>query len=236
MKLVVGAPIRDRAWILPLWFEHTLAAVEHAVHVSEVEFVFVGSISDPSMACATDQANKCGVPMHWVDPATDDHGPYERAWTMARYEMMAQLRNELLQSVRYLQPDLFWSLDTDILVAENTLSSAMQSLDRFDAVGTKLYMTPQGRYAPSYGMLPGTGGLRRSDAEGTFPVDVIMASKLMSPKAYAVDYEPHSQGEDIGWSRSARKSGCRLGWDGSTCSKHVMSPEALHICDPRCGF
>jgi hypothetical protein len=236
MKLVVGAPIRDRAWILPQWFEHMMVAVEHELHISDVSVVFVGSMADPSFKCATKMAHGYGILVHWHEPADDDHGPYQRVWTRDRYATMAGLRNELLTKVREMEPDIFWSLDTDILVAENTLSSALRHVETFDAVGTKLYMTPHGRFAPSYGMLPSGGGLRRSDGEGVVKVDAIMASKVMTPTAYAVDYTPHSQGEDIGWSIAARAAGCTLGWDGTVTSKHVMSKDMLDVVDPRCGF
>lgn len=236
MKLVVGAPIRDRAWILPKWFEHMLAAVEHELHISDVSVVFVGSMADASFKCATKMAHGYGIPIHWHEPAEDDHGPYRRNWTRNRYITMANLRNELLGYVRESEPDLFWSLDTDILVAENTFSSAVQHLEDFDAVGTKLYMTPHGRFAPSYGMMPNGTSLRRSDADGVFQVDVIMASKIMTPKAYAVDYKPHTHGEDIGWSIAAREAGCTLGWDGTATSKHVMEQKLLDVVDPRCGY
>lgn len=236
MKLIVGAPVRDRAWILPYWFEHLRATVEHAVHISECEVVLVGSQHDPSRHCALKLAHGYGVDLYWHEPESDHAGPYRREWSMERYEMMAALRNELLAQVRTREPDLFWSLDTDILAAENTLLSAMQHLEDFDAIGTKLYMTPQGRYAPSYGMLPPGGGLRRDDAECVLKVDMIMASKLMTPRAYAVDYVAHRQGEDAGWSIAARDAGCKLRWDGTTTSKHVMRRQDLSKVDSRCGF
>jgi hypothetical protein len=85
-------------------------------------------------------------------------------------------------------------------------------------------------------MLSGGGGLIRVDGRGCHKADVIMAVKLMSPAAYNVDYEVHRQGEDIGWSIAARKKGVKLGWDGRTVSKHLMTKDALDKIDKRVGF
>jgi hypothetical protein len=63
-----------------------------------------------------------------------------------------------------------------------------------------------------------------------------LAIKLMSPRAYNIDYRFHHQGEDIGWSVAATEKGLKLGWDGRICSKHVMAADQLQLVDPRCGY
>jgi hypothetical protein len=55
------------------------------------------------------------------------------------------------------------------------------------------------------------------------------ALKLLSPIAYAVDYELHPQGEDIGWSRACQLAGVKLGWDNRHVSSHIMSPVVLGL-------
>lgn len=243
MKLAIGCPIRDRAWIIPHWFEHIkIAAAAAAAERGEaihVVFVFVG---DPRTDAETFKVinHEC-LSYSWprlVVELDEPAGEYKRVWNAERFGHMVHLRNTLLAHVRRLEPDFFWSLDSDILVADRALSSALEATDQFDAIGTKLFMTSgNSRACPSYGMLPAqASALRRSDGDGLFPVDVIMASKIMAPKAYAVDYQVHRQGEDIGWSIAARKAGCRLGWDGRVTSKHVMTPAELSRIDDRVGF
>lgn len=237
MKLVVGCPVRDRSWIIRRWFEHLHGALTHAgIARSDVGLVFIGDYADDATFREIDRACLELSFSRTVIERAGEATPYRREWGWSRYLEMAELRNGLLAAVRAAGPDLFWSLDSDILVAENTLASAIDAVEHFDAVGSRCYMTPKGTWCPSYAMLTGGAGLQRTDFEGLSKVDVIMAAKLMSPDAYDVDYVGHRQGEDIGWSVSARKAGCRLGWDGRTISKHVMGPEYLDVIDVRCGF
>lgn len=235
MKLLVGCPIQDRAWIISEWFAH----VERSTGSIVPHYVFVGDPrTDPGTFASIDSlCLKYGRSRDVIEVSEDfvDRGD-TRDWGHPRFLHMADLRNTLLGHVRKLGPDLFWSLDADILVADDTFTQAVEMLGTgYDAVGTKCYMSESRRH-PSYGNLSGIGGLKRSDTSGRFQVEVIMASKLMSPTAYEIDYSVHQQGEDVGWSLNAKRAGCRLGWDGSTCSKHVMKRANLDVLDPRCGF
>jgi hypothetical protein len=111
--------------------------------------------------------------------------------------------------------------------------------DQAWAVGSKLYMTTVGRSFPSYGIWSTRdhrGGFKRTDRSDVARVDVVMASVLMGPEAYMVDYELHSWGEDAGWSDRVAKNGGQLWWDGRFPSKHVMSPELLGEVDRRVGY
>lgn len=97
----------------------------------------------------------------------------------------------------------------------------------------KAYMSKAGVANPSYANFNKQGSLVRSDSCGVFPVDVIMAIKLMKPSAYNVDYKPARQGEDIGWSLHCKEKGLKLGWTGEVTSRHVMSKKDLDKNDIR---
>jgi hypothetical protein len=219
--------------MLPAWFERLHFACSG---FGAITVVVVGDQANDkeTFTVLRKEANRWGFLLSVVD-VPENLGEYQRDWSLERYAHMAMLRNKLLERVRDLKPDLFWSVDSDILVAELALKGAIEGLERFDAVGSKTYMTPDGTWCPSFGMLNG-GGLNRWEDTGCFPVDVIMALKLMTPKAYYINYSTHDQGEDIGWSVNATNFGVKLGWDGSTSSKHVMSKPALGVIDERCGF
>lgn len=247
MNIVVGCPVRDRAWILPRWFDHVEAACDHA-GLTDVRYVFVG---DPILDNATAKAIGAAAEMYERPAEIDYHPgngePYRRTWDADRFTQMVNLRNQLLDVVRSFEPDLFWSLDSDILAAPTSLSSGISALrdhSVWGAVGMKAYLTEvpaegsgnSGRHSPTYATLMPQGGLMRGDSDGCFQTEVIMAAKLMLPTAYHVDYQYSPQGEDIGWSLACRKAGVKLGWDGRVTNKHVMSRDELDRVDPRVGF
>ena len=157
-----------------------------------------------------------------------------RDWNNDRYERMTFLRNQLLGTVREYNPDYFLSLDSDIFIAEDSLVTLFESIENFDAVGGKCYMSP-GTRAPSYAMMPHTT-LLRPDSSEVMEVEIIMAMKLMKPSAYKVDYVTHYHGEDIGWSLECKVAGLRLGWDGRITNKHCMDKSDVLVVDPRCGY
>lgn len=245
-RLVVGCPVSAREWILPTWFDYTKKACAEAG--LDPEFLFVVSTTDlPTLAVIQREADTSSVHLVLSDePARADC----RNWNAGRYDQMVVVRNALLGRVRELAPDIFWSLDSDILPAQTALTEALPQLAIFDAVGLHTYMS-EPRYAPgpvrfeigrelaSKADLIGDRLVNRQVYEsmtGTYPVDVIMATKLMTPAAYSIDYSAHHEGEDVGWSKTCANAGLRLAWCASALCKHVIEPWLLNREDPRVGF
>ncbi len=173
----------------------------------------------------------------------DSNGPpigVERNWGKVpdRIQRIAELRNLMLGAVRQQAPDLFLSVDSDVLLHPDQLANMVSCLDRFDAVGGKCYLNIRGTKDPSYALInKSTGAMRRPDFFGVIKADVIMAIKLMTPAAYTIDYGGGDRrGEDLIWSRRARAAGVRLGFDGRAVAKHVMEPDQRDAYDKRCGF
>lgn len=228
MKLIVGGPVSRREWILPHWFTHVEAACD-TVGVRP-EYVFILDPADSETATIVRDHGAL------VIEHADDRPADTREWNFDRFLHMAALRNRVLETVRAAAPDLFWSLDSDVLTHPAALQCLIESTGRFDAVGGATFMTSAGTACPSWGMFTRNGGLRRDYATGVFSCQTIMASKLMTPAAYAVDYSAHTHGEDIGWSLNCQKAGVKLGFDGRVYSKHVMNPDALDRVDSRVGY
>lgn len=238
MEIMVGCPAYKRDWILPSWFEY----VEKAFARVGVEpiYVFVADIADrDTVHVIRDQVLQYSreLMLTWANQEERDD---VRHWTMPRYHAMVYFRNELLKTVRKWQPDYFFSLDSDILLNENALEGLLENTDRFDVVAPKVYMQPPGRTA-NVNTLPNYAnnmfnGLERKDAEGVFPVEIVMAAKLMNDLAYQLDYKYHHHGEDLGICETWKENRIRVGWDGRFPSKHVMRPELLDQIDPRCGY
>lgn len=232
--LLVGCPVWKRAWALERWFP----AVEEAAFVAGLVPEYIFAIDPRDEPSNTVIAAWCAGFERRMHPVWIEENPHEdeRIWNFDRYERMTYLRNLILRRVRGIRPMFYLSVDSDIFLANAALKTMLDLAGvQFDAVGGKTYMTPDGTHTPSFGFLTG-GGIDRYESTEVFPTQVIMAIKLMTKKAYHVDYEPHVLGEDIGWSLACARQGVTLGWDGRVASKHAMSPEAADAVDVRCGF
>lgn len=234
-SILIGCPVSRREWIIDRWFDHVEEACARAG--LSPTYIFVG---DPTSDAETFDIIKARAPEALIGVVVDGRPTDRRQWNWRRYARMAELRNLLLSGVRREAPQAFLSLDSDILLHPDSLPPMLAQLDSFGgsygAVGGKCYLSKTGTKAPSWGKLSRSNKLQRQEASGIMRVDVLMAIKLMGPRAYAVDYQPDTEGEDIGWSKACREAGVALGWVGTVVSKHVMDPSLLDVIDPRVGW
>lgn len=243
MTLFVGGPVRRREWIAEQYIDHVAwATVEAGIQDKDVTLVFVSHPDDPTNDILEKAASTYNMPVIFVE---DEEEPEElpRKWSGERLETMVRVRNLLLEEVRKHQPQLFLSLDSDILLHKKAIREMVKMLHVHRKGRTPVASShcvnlhPASKQHPNYAMLNSRGNMQRSPAEGQLmPVDVIMAAKLMTPAAYSVDYGWDRRGEDIGWSNAVREKGMSLGWSGRVVSKHCMEPSHLNSVDPRCGY
>lgn len=237
----------DRAWIIGPWLTHAAASAD-AAGVDPL-FVLVGDPRDPTVGVASHHAERTGrhlMIVHTHDTYWDEltSRPAERrparVWNAQRHAHLATVRNRLLKVVRDLDPDVFLSLDSDILAHLDLVGNLLESLSTYAAVGGATFLAP----APS----------RRINCARTrdwhliqdrpwrpgevYPVDILMAIKAMSRSAYtAADYTGEANwGEDLAWSRNANAAGVTRGFDGRALSKHVMRRDQIAKIDPRLGW
>lgn len=238
LEFIVGCPVYKRDWVLPYWFAHVeqacadLGVVPHYLFVSD-------PTDEPTQRVIEETVKALNRSCHAIYVEEPQHSG-QRDWNAARYEHMIMLRNKLLEGVRALEPEYFLSLDSDILLHPEAITYLVNAQTQYDfhAVGGKTFLTPigSGTWAPSWANLSAEQTLIREDRSTIMTCDCIMAIKLMTQKAYNVNYEFHPQGEDIGWSVAAKRAGCYLGFDGRIGSKHIMQPDHLHIVDDRVGY
>lgn len=238
MNVLVGCPVLRREWIIDRWM--TAAAFSADAAGATPAFVLVVDPHDPTLELAIDTAEHLGVQLTYV-PVTEARTEDVRDWhTEGRYLRMANLRNQLLAVARSKETPLLWSLDSDIIAAPGAFKAmADQITAGADAAASCCFLS-QSTNNPNFCEFAGAPGTsrysRRHQPNATISVDVIMANKLMSPSAYAVDYGYHRSGEDIAWSEAAKARGLRLVWIAEPVSKHVMHPKQLDVLDARCGY
>lgn len=246
-QVVVGCPVQSREWIIEHWVRHAAAACTAAG--ADPLFLVVADPDDPTVAVLAEACQALRVPLQ-LEAVTEAARPDVRSWVESRKRYMVDLRNRLLDAVRAHEPDLFWSLDSDILADPRALQAAVDGFTDprgFAAVGTACFLTDsvvarrgQPRQlartsSPNYANLTKQGTLSRPYCPNSiWQVDVLMASKVMSPAAYRVDYAYDHHGEDIGWSNAARAQGLRLGWTSRAVSRHIKERRFLTLRDSRC--
>lgn len=160
-----------------------------------------------------------------------EHEENSRMWTLSKYENMVSMRNSLLERVREISPDYYYSLDSDVLITNpstiNSLISHVQS--GADAVNSLMFMTPMGIMYPSVmdwiEDSPEKGYRKTSYPYGSyFKSDIIMAAKMMSRSTYEdVDYQVHPQGEDLGWCLNAKEKKKNL-----YCASYIYTPHIMN--------
>lgn len=234
MKLLIGCPLYKRSWILIDWIK---CIVNQSFPIKDIGFIFEVSSDDTETISILETWKKIekNIPYFSIIYKDDinhfQHQNNGRQWTLSKYENMVKLRNNLLLHVREIEPDYYFSLDSDILLKnENTIELLVAHIkEGADAVNPLMFMTPFGTMYPSVMNwrtdIPNKAMRLEKYPIGTFfKADVIMAAKMMNKNVYHnVDYTVHEQGEDVGWSLSCREKGFNL-----YCASHIYAPHIMN--------
>lgn len=251
INLAIGCPIYKRDWIFPYW----ISCIENQnIDFSSTAFIFEVSQNDTkTIEMLIKYRNaRPDIPEFILDIKEDvphfDHEEGTRTWSISKYENMVNLRNSLLSKVRELNPNYFFSLDSDILLTnKNTIQLLIAHVNSgADAVSPLMFMTPIDTMYPSvmnWINEPGGQAFRKESYPfgEYFQSDVIMAAKMMSKNIYMnVNYSLHSQGEDLGWCGNAAKMGYKLYSASYIYAPHIMHKQMLQYFltngDPRENF
>lgn len=250
MKIIIGAPLYKRDWILPQWIE---AIEKQDFPMENLGFVFLMGPSDIFTLHELMKFHRRHPEFIHFDLMVDKeeehihhHESGARHWSRDRYHTMAKFRNKILDRITIYKPDRYFSLDTDILLENpKTISTLARMVNDGDAVAPLAFMTPEGIEFPNtmtWSPMSPDRSYRGEYPLGTvFKTDVIMASVMMTPKVYTrARYDYHPQGEDIGWSNQCRVADLKLYLASNIYAPHIMSNSALKQYlengDPRGDF
>lgn len=225
--IVVGCPVYERGWVLESWFDGV-------AHLGDVTFCFVVTPGEDD----TEDIIRRRATHYEIAYVTEGHHSTARDWANgARIATLAHCRNVLDDLVRQLDPDVFVSVDSDIILPANA-SDLLAPLDRYDVVAPLVFLGPStitNAFADNR-----VHPLRRLQPQrGVAKADVVCAAKAVTRDVLAnrsVSYAQHRHGEELLWCRAVRDSGFDIGWNGDVRCKHVMSREALDRADQRIGW
>ena len=245
LRLIVGAPIANRAWALPGWFE---CLARQTRRPDGLVFVHSGRPGDDTWQAIFREAARHGF--HSVRIEHDPRPPHPRH-DSARFETLASLRNRLLELVAGYRADLFLSLDTDVMLEDPRTIEHLQELvcdQGFDVASPVAFLHPlashpenaskpcwaynAGWWAPG-GVLndpqrpwhrPAPESITWGDA---IEIQVPMAVWLGNRRAIRCRYRPHESGEDLGFAQDLDSEGLRVIWDTSLRTRHIWSEADL---------
>ena len=223
MRLVIGAPVYNREWVLPRWFQ---CIADFKIQTKNTELVFAYTEGDDATLDIIkkygDRFNAC----HILD-CNDIKAFGDR--DSERYYSLAILRNRILEKVKEIQPDYFFSYDTDILLPPETLKGLIK--DKKDVVGPWVDLVPPNGI-PNCVTKVGEGFRRRKPysqfypQEGLYEVSTVFAVSLITPQVFnTCSYGWHSGGEDYFWGQQCLDNGFHSWMDARFIGQHLYKKD-----------
>jgi len=217
VRVVVGTLAKDRAWVLPTWFQ--------ALHQTTVSIDVVCVVSPSSDQTEAICRNSGAEVLVDERPGRSTYDIEAHAWgSLETYAYMADLRNRLLEHVIAKGADVFFSLDTDIILGSNAIEQLLSNLQLVGGmISPAVNMAERGTaWNIMHWDLAGTPHRRAAVPSHLVPADVIMGAIMMDRSAFVCRWGPHSHGEDIGLCKSAEVHGVPRWWLPQLHLYHAM--------------
>lgn len=243
-RIVLGAPVADRAWALPRWLDQI---EQQTVQPDVLVFVHTdtGDGTREILRAAQDR-----WPIEIVDaPGPVVHRRDRNRDRVGAYSMLADLRNRLLDHALGLDADVIVSLDTDIFLTEPTaIEQLVDRLDKAPLSSLLVYLHELAEQTTAYNAAwwidGGSGPTRRwrkptpaevhDRASKPMQVDIPMAVVAMRRDvALTCRYRYHEAGEDLGFALDLDRNGLWADWLTGLHCPHVMDPARLDELVPQ---
>jgi hypothetical protein len=213
-------PVKERAWCLRDWFAALESqGVEHTV------LALLTPSEDETEQILKDHGAEIMYDLTGGRKIRDIEG---HVWgKMETFAYMADMRNELVQWAKDLEADYFFSLDSDIILEEGTLSKMLKFAETHPGVvSPAVNMTQGGSLAWNtmdwvdrrFPNLPD----RKIHMPKTGQRDVVMAAMLLDRSAMECKWAAHKAGEDIGFAIDAWHKQVPLWWIAELRCTHLM--------------
>ncbi|MDR1159950.1 MAG: hypothetical protein LBK69_04910 [Syntrophomonadaceae bacterium] len=229
-KVMIGCPVRDRAWILPRYLE-SIRALDYPPDLLEFCFI-INDCSDNTPELLKEFAAQEQRPARLVHADSFKPGPFERG--LYSFKRLAELRNILIGQFLLSSCDYLFSIDSDIAAASDSLNKLVQSGK--DIVSALVWNGGAVNSPDIYNILQrdGTGRyihIKSFPPETVFPVDCTGAAYLIKrwvlERAH-VKYNADHGAEDIGFCKAAQQAGAGIFChSGVRCFHYMKKPQAI---------
>ncbi len=227
-KVMIGCPVRNRAWILPAYLD-SLKKLVWPDRLIEYCFI-INDCVDQTADILEEFAKRQTSPVRLVSADSQKNFAYARG--EYSFSHLADLRNILLREFLHSECEFLFSLDSDILAPPNSLAQLIDSrravisclvcnghitgdLSAYNI----LHKNESGRYIH----------IRSFPRDQVFEVDCTGAAYLIHRSVvqkHGVYYTSRYGAEDIGFCENARRKGISIYCDGRIECIHMMNETA----------
>jgi hypothetical protein len=219
MNLVVGCPCKDRAWVLPEWFD--------ALYGQGIELEVICLVSASEDGTEAMLAEEGATVIMDDRPGRNTTEIDGHLWgSGATYQYMASLRNQLTDEAIARDADYFFSLDSDIILPPGGLKQLLDyAADHPGVVSPAVNMTVG---STAWNTMDWTDkqfptmAIRPQHEPRSGPADVIMAAMLLDRTGMECLWQPHGQGEDVGFCIDAHLKQVPRWWFPEVRCQHLM--------------
>lgn len=220
-RVMIGCPVRNRAWILPHFLQNLTALVYPP---EQIEYCFViNDCTDETELILQEFAHRFPARLLY------DNSSRPGGWQRGSYQFsrLAELRNRLLEEFLHSNCTYLFSVDSDIMVPPATLQQLMQ-VDK-DIVSALVCNGKEIGDDQFYNVFKQVGErlipIRDFPRHGIFPVDCTGAAYLIKRQVISagVRYNSHWGAEDIGFCKEAKQHGFAIFCHGAIECEHIMS-------------
>jgi hypothetical protein len=241
MKLVVAAPVAERAWALPSWYARL---AKQSVRPDQIFLLHGGYKGDQTWQVI----EACAKEHHLQTLRWHEGSPPMARHNNDRFALLARLRNQMLAWAAIASDaNYLLSLDTDIMLDDRHLIAKLLHTVQnrgCDTASPYMQMIPGSEWCVNAGNFPldptkvdpGNELLYQwpwDRAQANFNLDlqqiqIPMAVTLMKRHIFErVRYRNHEKGEDIGFGISLAYAKARCGWLPRVAVRHVWQPAEL---------
>lgn len=225
MKIAITCPVYERAWVLPRWYKCVLA---QGIKPKNIDLIFgLTDGEDETRTIIQDFQSYFGSTR--IIECNDL--PSFRGRDQGRFEILAHIRNRILESIESEQYDLWFSYDSDILIPDGCLKTLIKDIKSKDVdivapyvelmprvpnCATRRQNSDQFWRRTPYGMFYPQGSFYEVQ-NGT-----VFAIFLAKPKVFAFRYGWHEGGEDFYWGNQMLDNGIRSWMDSRVICEHIF--------------
>lgn len=223
LKVMIGCPVRDRAWVLPRYLD---CLEKLNTNTFQPQYCFIiNDCSDHSPRILAEFARRQPGIVRLIEKNHDSPGSHRRGqYNLSR---LAELRNLLLKAFLESDCDYLFSLDSDILIPSASLTQLLRH--DCDIVSALVCNGHEIGDPGIYNILEqGIDGsyrhVRDFPRDRVFPVDCTGAAYLIKKAVIAagIRYSSQRGGEDIAFCEAARSRGFNIFCDGRVECLHLM--------------